>query len=137
MLEPTRALREHFADVGAGEGRGGVAEVADVEALRTAEAVVRLEALLDPEGEVAPALEDEHRRLDRGERRPNGPRGRVGLYAGEVRAVERVSLDRKECGMGAACPPRVEGLGNGGGPPPALRRQRLKDVVPPLDGLPR
>ena len=56
--EPARALGEHLLDVGPGERRRRVAEVADVEPLRPLHELVAVARLVDVEGEVAPALEE-------------------------------------------------------------------------------
>ncbi len=108
-VEPGASLREHEGDVGAGERRGGVAEVADVEPLRPGQAREGACGLREVEGEVRSALKEVDRRSDRAglRRAPSARRSAARIAARFVlctAASRRLAISGERAATEAAKP---------------------------------
>ncbi len=112
-------------------------EVAHVQALGPLQQPVAGLRLGDVEGEVAAALEHEHRRRHLPELRPARARVGPGPDGAEVRAGQRVVADREHRWVQSILRHRVEEPEDDAGLREALRGEGAIEVGPRLDGLGR
>src|SRR6266540_2376680 len=134
---PPRREVEHVREIRAGEGRGRMAEVADVQPLRARKALVGVRSLVDVEREVAASLEEETRGCDRSHEVEARARPQQLPHAGQVLVANHLRYKGAQLGLDALRRDALRKRVDRARFAEVLGEERAEQVAPGLERLQR